>query len=279
MLEQAFQNAPDADKIGWGTEPYGSWNYLAGEYETCRFFTVRFLIPIWFSYRGCVHLIDPNALRRKGDYERLRPFLRQAFGLTDSEISRLDIDIHIPLRRSKVLIRMFYFYWLLWILGLFGGMGAFGTTVVLLSGRAFFPGEAQLLAVLWAIFALFLFGLYTYLRVRKVNARQLQIRRAIAQTLGLHSDIAGWDRRSATLVANSLRVVDVRPDDVMRRAEESRAKGALDWALLYARLALGLASDSERQALLLRAEAFTDACLDSEKYLPDATALPRVGKT
>jgi hypothetical protein len=54
--------------VDWKTESYGARNGHPGEYDTVLYFTVWLGVPVYFSFRRCVHVIE---LAKVGPGERL----------------------------------------------------------------------------------------------------------------------------------------------------------------------------------------------------------------
>src|SRR5262249_25703756 len=109
---------------GWSTEPHGARNYHQSEYDSCLYFLLIVGLPVYWSFRGCVHVIEINQLRPGERLERLRGFPSKYLGL-----SVLPGRILFPLRVVRRLKRL-----ILYELGLgLSGCMAFITIVIVLA--------------------------------------------------------------------------------------------------------------------------------------------------
>ena len=170
---------------GWVTDPYGSRNYHRGECDSCLYFTVWFGIPVWFSFRGYVHLMDVFAMKKSGErLERIFRFARDYLGFQGVDSSALPGTVYIPLKASRTLKWMAAYYWLLWIAGLAAMLAVIDTAATWNAGRALKPGEDSFLAVGWTGFAVFVPGLLLYHVIRRPSRRQANIRAVVARCLG-----------------------------------------------------------------------------------------------
>jgi hypothetical protein len=247
---------------GWGTEPYGSLNYHRGECDTSLYFTVWFGIPVWFSFRGCAHLIDVFALRRKGGrLDSIARFVQDYLGVTGIDPGNLPGTIYLPLRSSRALKWMAAYYWALWITGIAAVAAVLDTFAILHSGRALTPGEDRFLIVTWIGAALFVPGLLAYQMIRRPSQRQAQIRAAVADRLGPFSDPADWAPDLLNRLAAAHELPNLQPGSALQAAEAKAVSGKHSEALLLARLAAGLATQPDESFERERAETLTDRCL------------------
>ena len=60
---------------GWGTDTYGACNVIRGEYDSCLYFTVTLGLPVYSSFRGCVHVIEVGKIP-PAQRDRLTPGTR-----------------------------------------------------------------------------------------------------------------------------------------------------------------------------------------------------------
>jgi hypothetical protein len=224
------------------------------------YFTVWFGIPVWFSFRGYVHLMDVFAMKKSGErLERIFRFARDYLGFQGVDSSALPGTVYIPLKASRTLKWMAAYYWLLWIAGLAAMLAVIDTAATWNAGRALKPGEDSFLAVGWTGFAVFVPGLLLYHVIRRPSRRQANIRAVVARCLGPHSDPAGWQSSLLTRVVTAHGLPGTS-SAMLQAAERKAASKEYEEALLLARLAVGLA-DAQDEFTCRRAESTTDECL------------------
>jgi len=246
---------------GWGTEPYGSRNYYCGECDTSLYFTVMVGIPVYFSFRGCIHLIEVSSgEKRKERFSRICQFMRDYFALSETDPKDAPGIMCFPLKPSRILKWMVLYYWLLWITAVAAFCAVADTAAILQTGRALSPGEDSFLIVVWIGFAFFVPGVVTYQIVRRPTRRQAMIRAAIAERLGPFSDPADWQVDLLTKVAAAYGSASPPADTVLQMADDHATSGKYVDALVLARLALGLL-DWQDGNTRERAEAVTDEYL------------------
>jgi hypothetical protein len=101
--------------VDWKTESYGARNGHPGEYDTVLYFTVWLGVPVYFSFRRCVHVIE---LAKVGPGERLeclRGFAKTYLGIADLT-PHLSGTLHLPLRPLGSLKRLVIYDQALWLL-------------------------------------------------------------------------------------------------------------------------------------------------------------------
>ncbi len=89
--------------VDWRTESYGASNCHGGEYDTALYFTVCLGVPVYFSFRSCVHVIELAKVGPGERLERLRGFAKPYLGIADLTPHRFGI-LHLPLRPLGSLI-------------------------------------------------------------------------------------------------------------------------------------------------------------------------------
>src|SRR5207237_1370398 len=116
--------------FGWGTDTYGARNVGHGEYDTCRYFTMTLGLPVYSSFRGCIHVIDTRELQPAARRERIRSFLTHYAGWTEAQAHYLPEAVALPLRPLRSLKGMAWLESLVWLTGILAGIGAFVTLAI-----------------------------------------------------------------------------------------------------------------------------------------------------
>jgi hypothetical protein len=241
---------------GWGTEPYGSRNCLHGEYDSCLYFTVWLGLPVYLSFRGCVHVIEAYRVQPPERLDRLRHFARTYLGL-----AALPAAVHLPLKPLPRLRRLVIYDLGLWLLAIFPVLAAIATLGTARHPDELTPGLLAFLAGSWAGAVAFVACLAAYLATRRPSARQARVREVVGGRLGPYSDPADW---SAGLLGRLAPALDIRAEDTedaVRQAERCLRAGRYADALVAARVAVGLVDDPGEADLAGRAEEVTDECL------------------
>jgi hypothetical protein len=248
--------------VSWGTESYGARNVARGEYDTCLYYRVILGLPVYYSFRGCVHVIEPAKLRSAERLDRIRSFLTDYLGWSEDEARNLPGAIHLTLRPSRALKGMAWLDSLLWLTGIVAALGVLVTAAISQQPHEPFRRENLLFLVpFWAAAAAFLALLVPYLVLRRPSPRQARVRAVVADALGPSSDIAEWTTGLVAPVAAAFGVDELDPDELVEEAERRTSAGKVEQGLLLARMALALRGADAEAGLVGRAEAVTDDCL------------------
>src|SRR5262249_22237646 len=154
-------------------------------YDTVRYFAVYFGLPVYFSFRGCVHIIEPARVKPPERRERLSQFVGTYLGVTD-----LSRPVHLPLRPLPHLKLLVFYDLGLWLLGCFPLVAAVATLAILQQPNPFAPANVAFLAGCLAGTGVFVLALAAYLWMRRPSRRQALIRGVTADLLGPFSDPA-----------------------------------------------------------------------------------------
>lgn len=257
--------------VGWGSRPGGARNYYLGEYDACHFFFLIVGLPVYLSFRGCVHVIDRTKIRPGERRDRLEWFVKEFLGL-----EKLPRRTEFPLRPNRASRWMWFFEAGLWVLGgvsLCVGLPVFSFAFLLPRPGQPDPGARAFLRIVSAITATFFVSLGMYLFLRRPSRRQARIRAVAAGWLGPFSDPADWQAVLAATAASTLGVADTTADALLGAAEAKRSSGNPVEGLLLARLGLSrIDCEAAVPKLAERAESLTDGCLQDL-----ADNLPRDG--
>jgi hypothetical protein len=101
--------------VDWKIESYGARNCHRGEYDTVLYFTVWLGVPVYFSFRRCVHVIKLAKVGPGARLERLRDFAKTYLGIADLT-PHLSGTLHLPLRPLGSLKRLVIYDQALWLL-------------------------------------------------------------------------------------------------------------------------------------------------------------------
>jgi hypothetical protein len=253
--------------VEWGTQLFGAKNCHDGEYDTYLCYWVVLGVPVYLSFRQCVHVIEHQALKRHERAEQIVRFAREHLNQGDIRGYVPVSGIVIPLKpswSSKVRVLHLGTLWAGFTLAVCAVVASFA---LMQAARAIKADDVNMLIVLWAGFAYFAVGLPIYLLTRKPTKRQAGIRAVVANVLGPYSDVADWDAPLIRRVATSFGLADPQAERLLEAAERSFAANDYETALLCSRMALGLMDPSEKRQWADRAEAITDDALEklSEK--------------
>ncbi len=242
---------------GWGTDTYGARNVTRGEYDSCLYFTVTLGLPVYASFRGCVHVIEVGKIP-PAQRDRLRSFLIAHFGWSEAKARYLPASVSLPLRALRSLKWMGRLNSLLWVLGIVAALGLLATLAISQQPVEPFRKENVLfLSPFWTAGAIFLPLLVLYLVLRRPSPRQVGIRDVVANQLGCFSDPADWPPEVAVPVAATYGAEGALLD----AAEKHLSRGDAAVALVLARLALALPEGRADAGLVRDAEALADECL------------------
>jgi hypothetical protein len=258
--------------VGWGTDHHGARNCSHGEYDTALYFTVTLGVPVYTSFRGCVHVIEPRSVRPAARLDVIRSFLKTYLGWSEAQVAQLPSPLYLSLKPSRALKRMAWLESFLWIAGILGGTGLFVTAAIAQQPVNPFRLENLLfLLPFWVVGAAFVPAFCCYWTLRKPSPRQARIRGVVAGWFGPSSDLADWPPALVGRIAPALGVAAERPDELLAIAEQRATLGEVVEALLIARMALALLDVKREPVLGARAEEVTDNCLNHlEKGLPQA---------
>jgi hypothetical protein len=244
---------------GWGTDTYGARNLTRGEYDSCLYFTVTLGVPVYISFRGCVHVIEVGKIP-PAQRDRLRSFLIAHFGWSQDKARYLPATVLLPLRPLRSLKWMGRLNSLLWVLGIVAALGLLATLAISQQPAEPFRKENVLfLSPFWAASVIFLPLLLVYLALRKPSSRQAGIGEVVADKLGAFSDPADWPHQVAVPVAATFGAEDT-PEAVLNAAERHLSRGDAAVGLVLARLALALQGRADA-GMVRDAEALADECL------------------
>jgi hypothetical protein len=249
---------------GWGEESFGARDCRRGEWDTAVHFVVWMGVPVYFSFRGCVHVIEPALVTPAERLERLRAFAHTCLGMTD-----LPRSIHLPLRALGRLKRLVLYELGLWLLACFPLVAVIATPAILQQPNPFLPENVAFLKGCWAGTGVFVLALAAYLRARRPSRRQARIREVVAGLLGPFSDPADWRTDLVTAIAPAFGVEPPNAADLVEEAQRRLRSGQSAEALLLARLAVGLAAEDGEDGVAMLAENTTEECL---LHLGDARA-------
>jgi hypothetical protein len=242
---------------GWGTDTYGARNVTRGEYDSCLYFTVTLGVPVYISFRGCVHVIEVGKIP-PAQRDRLRSFLIAHFGWSEEKARYLPSTVSLPLRPLRSLKWMGRLNSLVWVLGVVAALGLLATLAISQQPVEPFRRENLLfLSPFWAAGVIFLPLLVVYLVLRKPSSRQAGIREVVADQLGAFSDPADWPPAVAVSVAATYGAEGALLD----AAERQLSRGDAAVGLVLARLALALPEGRADAGMVRDAEALADECL------------------
>ena len=217
--------------VHWGTHAGGARNARAGEYDTCEFFVFIATVPVYFSFRGCFHVVEMSRVKSGERRERLTEFARTFLGLTDTP-QRLTFS----LRAVRSLQCMWFYHFFLIF---FGAASIFFVWLLaLLTNR--FPNVLNTIVafICWSIAGALLSGSAPYLFLRRPSRRQARIREVVASRLGPFSDPADWAPELAARVAPAFGIAVLNGDELIRIAERLLKQGHVEDALVVARMVL-----------------------------------------
>jgi hypothetical protein len=239
-----------------GTEDHGALNVQGGEYDAAFYFMITLGFPVWISYRGCFHVIQPvptlSGIRRFDDrLAALAPVL---------PFRHSDPNLLIPLKDLSALRWMARAYVVLVVLALLGAIGLMMTFVVATMARPRQRMDDILLESGWASIAVFIPCLFLYQRRKKPSERQEAIRGAIKEWMGAATDPAEWHRdfASAVMQLQSPESGDPLGNTALVRAQELFASSRYAEACGWARMAMAM---DWTEVVTAAAEEFTDKCL------------------
>jgi hypothetical protein len=241
--------------VHWGTYTGGARNCRAGEYDTCEFFTIITGVPVYFSFRGCFHVVERSRVKSGERRERLREFARTFLGLPD-----LPRQMAFPLRPLRSLQWMWFYYFFLWLLGAASIPGVSLALLTLLPNPLPNGQNNIVLVIFWSIDGAFLLCLAPYLLLRRPSRRQARIRGVVASRLGPFSDPSDWPSELVARVAAAFGIVALTSEELIRTAERLLKREHVEDALVVARMALALAGPSPGLNLAGRAEDITEEC-------------------
>jgi hypothetical protein len=245
---------------GWGTDTYGARNITRGEYDTCLYYTVTLGVPVYISFRGCVHVIEVGKIP-PAQRDRLRSFLIAHFGWSEAKARYLPASVSLPLRPLRSLKWMGRLNSLLWVLGIVAALGLLATLAISQQPVEPFRKENVLfLSPFWVAGAIFLPLLVAYLVLREPSPRQAGIREVVADQLGAFSDPADWPQQVAVPVAAAYGAEET-PEAALDAAEQHFSHGNAAVGMILARLALALPEGRADAGMVRDADALADECL------------------
>ena len=247
--------------VGWSTEPHGARNYFQGEYDSSAYFMLVLGLPVYWSFRGCVHVINLQKISSGERLDRVRHFANRYL-----VAPWVGSDICFPLRTLRLLKRLIWYE-----VGLILSACIAVTAVLAILAisqrpvNRWKPDDLIMVGIMCVLGAPSIPGGIAYLLARKPSQRQLRIRSVVATQLGPFSDPADWTPELIALVAQDLGISLVEPRKLLEEAEQRLKHKHHENALILARMGLALAEDSIKEDLSAeakqRAENITDELL------------------
>jgi hypothetical protein len=250
-----------AGYIGWHDLNFGARNAYDGESDVARNLLVWIGVPVAFVYRGAFHRIAPGNVKDPQHLARLRQFFCDYYGWT-SQLARAQREaVDIPIKRRPGLGLMAGMQILVWLSGVGVGAAFFGVFVALGGGRPLGRQGLDMVVAAGAAVIAFCGLLATYVHLRRPSRRQAAIRAAVLRRVGTYADLADWKIASLGPLFPLLGIVSLDPAYVLAEADDYRAAGKFDDALVRARITVAFAQSREEAFLIERAQLLTDDCL------------------
>jgi hypothetical protein len=247
--------------ISWSTKAHGARNLFQGEYDSALYFMLVVGVPVFWSCRACIHVIDVNKIRSKERLQRLRDFAAKHLG------SRWPGgEIQFSLRRNASLRRLIWYEWGL----VFCVIMAFAAALAVwgISGRRFnrWTRHDLMFAVPLSVLGfLSVPAGIAYFLARKPSHRQKRIRSVVAERLGPFSDPADWTPELIASVALDMGISPPEPARLLQAAEQRMKSKSYGEAVALARMGLSIAdipgADDIWTEEKPRAESLTDEAL------------------
>jgi hypothetical protein len=247
--------------VGWSTDTHGSRNCHDGEYDSSMYFLLVAGIPVYWSFRGCVHVINLQKISSRERLDRVRKFANRYL-----VAPWMAGELRFPLRPLGRLKRLIWYD-----MGLMAsGISAFIAVVAIwaISLRPFnrwTQGDIIMVGLLCALGAPFIPGGIAYWITRKPSQRQKRIRSVVANRLGPFSDPADWTPQVIALVAQDLGIKSAKAETLLQEGEQRMKRKQYEDALLTARMGLAITESSPEPGFPTeeqeRAERITDEVL------------------
>jgi hypothetical protein len=250
-----------AAAVGAITDAHGGLNYRDREYDAAFYLLVIVGVPVWLAFRGCFHVVPVGRLPRGERLDRLRRFAQEHVGWSAIQAALPPGLLLIPLRTTRALRWAARLYWLLAVSAMGSALFVMIGSIMCWMPRPVNAEDVRWLVGIGAFAAPFPFALAAYLYLRRPSTRQAALRGVVAGCLGPLTDPAGWAPELVGRVARSFAADAPDAGSLLRAAERLRGEKNFAHALVVARLALGMATPEDRDAVAERAEALTDECL------------------
>jgi hypothetical protein len=245
--------------VSWSTKAHGARNVFQGEYDSALYFMLIVGLPVFWSCRGCIHVIDQDKIPSKERLQRVQNFAARYL-----QARWAGGEIQFPLRTIRPLKRLILYEWgliLCVILAALGIMAIWVTRDI----RQWTWEKLLLLGVWGGLGLLSIPAIIAYFVARRPSQQQMRIRLIVATRLGPFSDPADWRPELIGRVVPDLGVDPPDAGRMLQSAEQYMKLKRYEDALILARMVLSLANSPGADDVLVeekpRAESITEEAL------------------